>query len=107
MCGRPLTRRRERSARRGREHDGGGTASGATGSREPCHTVPQAVTWGSGRDECPMDTREQDVPQRWFALFIVLAIAVNGSGLGLPILGPDAAVYASIAKTMVQQHNWP
>jgi len=54
-----------------------------------------------------MDTREQDVQQRWFALFIVLAIAVNGSDLGLPILGPDAAVYASIAKTMVQQHNWP
>ena len=53
-----------------------------------------------------MDTREQDVPQRWFALFLVLAIAVNGSGVGLPILGPDAAVYASIAKTMVQQHNY-
>ncbi len=53
-----------------------------------------------------MDTREQDVQQRWCALFIVLAIAVNWSGLCIPILGPDAAVYASIAKTMVQQHNY-
>src|SRR5262249_4036297 len=106
MCGRPLARRRERAASRGREPAGGGTASGAMGAREPCHAVPQAGTGASGLEEGPMDTREQDVPQRWFALFLVLAIAVNGSGVGLPILGPDAAVYASIAKTMVQQHNY-
>jgi len=53
-----------------------------------------------------MDTREQGMQQRWFSLFIILAIAVNGSGLCIPILGPDAAVYASIAKTMVQRHNY-
>src|SRR5215510_7652695 len=106
MCGRPLARRSERSASRGREPAGGGTASGATGARAHSHAVPQAVTGASGLEEGPMDTREQGMPQRWFALFLVLAIAVNCSGVNLPILGPDAAVYASIAKTMVQQHNY-
>ena len=53
-----------------------------------------------------MNTRVPDEQPRWFALCIGLALAVNCSGVGLPILGPDAAIYASIAKTMVQQHNY-
>jgi 4-amino-4-deoxy-L-arabinose transferase-like glycosyltransferase len=53
-----------------------------------------------------MDTHEQVVQQRWFYLFIALAVAVNCSGLCIPILGPDGAVYASIAKTMVQRRNY-
>lgn len=43
---------------------------------------------------------------RWLHLFIGLAILLNFSGLFITILGPDAALYASIAKTMVQQHNF-
>ena len=53
-----------------------------------------------------MDTREQVAQHRWCYLCIALAIAVNCSGLDIPILGPDAAVYAVIAKTMVQRHNY-
>src|SRR5262249_39131704 len=57
---------------------------------------------GGGR----VDGRGYDGEGGWFAVWIGLAIAVHGSGMGLPILGPDAAIYASIAKTMVQQHNY-
>jgi hypothetical protein len=39
-------------------------------------------------------------------LSIVLAVAVHGSGMGVPILAPDGAVYAGIAKTMVERHNF-
>jgi 4-amino-4-deoxy-L-arabinose transferase-like glycosyltransferase len=53
-----------------------------------------------------MDTRGPVAQDGWFSLFIALAVAVNCSGLGIPILGPDGALYASIAKTMVQRHNY-
>ena len=53
-----------------------------------------------------MDTHEHVAQHRWYYLCIALAIVVNCSGLGTPILGPDGAVYAAIAKTMVQRHNY-
>ncbi len=53
-----------------------------------------------------MDTRGPVAQHCWFSLCIALAVAVNCSGLGIPILGPDGALYASIAKTMVQRHNY-
>jgi 4-amino-4-deoxy-L-arabinose transferase-like glycosyltransferase len=44
--------------------------------------------------------------QRWLYLLVALAAGVNCSGLCIPILGPDGALYASIAKTMVQRNNY-
>lgn len=43
---------------------------------------------------------------RWLYGFIGLAVLVNFSGLGVTILGPDGALYASIAKTMVVSNNY-
>src|SRR5262249_32870905 len=53
-----------------------------------------------------MDPRRLVPQDGWCALCIALAVAVHGSGLGVPVVGPDGAVYASIAKTMVQRHNY-
>src|ERR1700761_9598660 len=44
--------------------------------------------------------------QNWLYLFIALAVAVNFSGLFVTIMGPDAALYATIAKTMVLHHDY-
>jgi 4-amino-4-deoxy-L-arabinose transferase-like glycosyltransferase len=55
---------------------------------------------------CPM---EQTIPAKqlnWLYLFIVLAVAVNFSGLFVTIMGPDAALYATISKTMVLHHDY-
>jgi len=43
---------------------------------------------------------------RLFTFLLTLAIAVNFSGLSLIIIGPDGALYASIAKTMVGTGNY-
>ncbi|MGY4385342.1 4-amino-4-deoxy-L-arabinose transferase-like glycosyltransferase [Pedobacter sp. UYP24] len=43
---------------------------------------------------------------RWLYLFIGLAVLVNFSGLFVTIIGPDGALYASIAKTMVVKNNF-
>ena len=78
----------------------------AAGPVEHTLAVHEVVTVASGREAHPMDTRELVAQHRWCVLGIVLAVVVNGSGLGVPILGPDGALYASIAKTMVQRHNY-
>ena len=39
-------------------------------------------------------------------LFTGVAVLINFSGLLVPIAGPDAAVYAVIAKTMVQHNDF-
>ena len=78
----------------------------AAGPVEHTLAVHEVVTVASGRETHPMDTRELVAQHRWCVLCIALAVAVNGSGLGVPILGPDGALYASIAKTMVQRHNY-
>lgn len=42
----------------------------------------------------------------WLYFLIALGVLINFSGLFIPILGPDGALYASIAKTMVQRNNY-
>lgn len=44
--------------------------------------------------------------KQWLYLFTVLAVLLNFSGLFVTIMGPDAALYASIAKHMVEHHNF-
>ncbi len=39
-------------------------------------------------------------------ILIALCVLLNLSGLFVTIIGPDGALYASIAKTMVQQNNY-
>jgi len=43
---------------------------------------------------------------RWLYIFIAGAAVVNFSGLFVTIVGPDGALYATIAKTMVIHHNY-
>ncbi|TWJ01569.1 dolichyl-phosphate-mannose-protein mannosyltransferase [Mucilaginibacter frigoritolerans] len=43
---------------------------------------------------------------KWLYLFIGLAALVNFSGLFIPIMGPDGALYALLAKTMVIRHDY-
>ncbi len=50
----------------------------------------------------PQDT----LKTKWLYLFIGMAVCVNFSGLFIPITGPDGALYALIAKTMVQHNNY-
>jgi 4-amino-4-deoxy-L-arabinose transferase-like glycosyltransferase len=52
---------------------------------------------------------EQTIPAKqlkWLYFFIALAVAVNFSGLFVTIMGPDAALYATISKTMVLHHDY-
>src|SRR6201996_9604755 len=42
----------------------------------------------------------------WLYILITAAVAVNFSGLFVTIMGPDAALYATIAKTMVLHHDY-
>src|SRR5262249_42959987 len=92
--GRWRARPPEGAARRGRRRWGARAGCAPDGDR------------GIGGREAPMDPRSPVAQARWCALGIVLAVAVHGSGMGVPILGPGGAVYASIAKTMVQRHNY-
>lgn len=48
----------------------------------------------------------ESATDRRYQLLMMLAILVNLSGLFITILGPDGALYASIAKTMVQRNNY-
>ena len=43
---------------------------------------------------------------KWLYVFIGAAIAVNFSGLFIALINPDATLYATIAKTMVQKHDY-
>jgi len=43
---------------------------------------------------------------RFFRVFLAVAILANLSGLGLIILGPDGSLYASIAKTMARNNDF-
>jgi len=47
-----------------------------------------------------------DQSAKWLYLFIGLAALLNFSGLFVPVMGPDGALYASIAKNMVLNHNY-
>jgi len=46
------------------------------------------------------------IDTKWLYLFIGMAVAINFSGLFVPITGPDGTLYAAIAKTMVQRNNY-
>ena len=37
---------------------------------------------------------------------ISLAVLVNFTGLMVPLMDPDAGIYASVAKTMVQENDY-
>ncbi|MEP6700122.1 MAG: glycosyltransferase family 39 protein [Bacteroidota bacterium] len=43
---------------------------------------------------------------KWLYFFIILAVIVNFSGLFVPLMDPDAGVYASVSKHMVQRNNY-
>ncbi|MBV4359559.1 ArnT family glycosyltransferase [Pinibacter aurantiacus] len=43
---------------------------------------------------------------KWFPIIVIIGIAVNASGLFLPILGTDGALYAHVAKTMSLNNNF-
>jgi 4-amino-4-deoxy-L-arabinose transferase-like glycosyltransferase len=45
-------------------------------------------------------------PNKWYYLFLGLALAVNFSGLFVPLMNPDATLYATIAKTMVLRNDY-
>jgi 4-amino-4-deoxy-L-arabinose transferase-like glycosyltransferase len=45
-------------------------------------------------------------PQPWLYFFISLAVLVNFSGLFVPLLDPDAGIYATITKNMVQSGDY-
>lgn len=52
---------------------------------------------------------EQTIPAKqlnWLYVFIGLAVAVNFTGLFVTLMGPDAALYATISKTMVLHHDY-
>lgn len=52
---------------------------------------------------------DQPIPVKrlnWLYILIAAAVAVNFSGLFVTIMGPDAALYATIAKTMVLHHDY-
>ena len=44
--------------------------------------------------------------QRWLRFFILLAIGVNFSGLFIPLMDPDAGVYASLSKNLLLRGHW-
>ncbi|MFI5132055.1 MAG: ArnT family glycosyltransferase [Chitinophagales bacterium] len=43
---------------------------------------------------------------KWLYFFIGLAVLVNFSGLFVPLMDPDAGVYASVSKNMVLRNNY-
>ncbi len=43
---------------------------------------------------------------KWLFFFIGLAVLVNLSGLFVPLMDPDAGVYASVSKNMVLRNNY-
>ena len=45
-------------------------------------------------------------PQPWLYFFIGLAVLVNFSGLFVPLLDPDAGIYAMITKNMVRSGDY-
>lgn len=53
-----------------------------------------------------MQNSISDQRKQWYYVFTVFAVLVNFSGLFVTIMGPDAALYASIAKYMVQHNNF-
>lgn len=53
-----------------------------------------------------MDPLHQPTRTNWLYLFIGIAVMLNFSGLFVPIIGPDGALYATIAKTMALNNDY-
>ncbi len=53
-----------------------------------------------------MNRLQTSAQEKWLYFFIAFAVAVNFSGLFVTIMGPDAALYAMISKTMVQHKDY-
>ncbi|MEX8547751.1 MAG: ArnT family glycosyltransferase [Mucilaginibacter sp.] len=53
-----------------------------------------------------MNRSASNYPYQWLYFFIAAAVALNFSGLFVTILGLDGPLYACIAKTMVQRHDY-
>jgi len=51
-------------------------------------------------------TGNQNLQHKWLCFFISLAALVNLSGLCVPLMDPDAGVYASVTKHMLQRNDW-
>ncbi|MEO6613624.1 MAG: glycosyltransferase family 39 protein [Chitinophagaceae bacterium] len=51
-------------------------------------------------------TGNQHLHHKWLYFFISLAVLVNFSGLLVPLMDPDAGVYASVTKHMVERNNY-
>lgn len=47
-----------------------------------------------------------DQKNKWLYLFIGMAVLLNFSGLFVTIMGPDAALYASISRTMAHNNDF-
>ncbi|HEY9197167.1 MAG TPA: glycosyltransferase family 39 protein, partial [Mucilaginibacter sp.] len=53
-----------------------------------------------------MTLKHPENQTRWLYLFIGLAVVVNFTGLCTTIMGPDANLYATVAKNMVLRNNY-
>jgi 4-amino-4-deoxy-L-arabinose transferase-like glycosyltransferase len=53
-----------------------------------------------------MNKRQIALQNNWLYLFIGIAVLINFSALFIPVTGPDGALYALIAKAMVQRNNY-
>jgi 4-amino-4-deoxy-L-arabinose transferase-like glycosyltransferase len=53
-----------------------------------------------------MTANHQPQEYKWLYIFISLAAVVNFSGLFIPLMDPDAGVYASVSKNMVLRNNF-
>lgn len=52
--------------------------------------------------------KQQPLPpeHKWLYFFIALAVLVNFSGITVPLMDPDAGVYASVSKNMLLRNNY-
>ncbi len=51
-------------------------------------------------------TRNLTLQHKWLRFFISLAVLVNFSGLFVPLMDPDAGVYASVTKHMLERNDY-
>src|SRR5262245_31603633 len=49
---------------------------------------------------------QNETTHKWLYFFIGLAVLVNFSGLFVPLMDPDAGVYASISKNMLVRNDY-
>ncbi|RVT99866.1 glycosyl transferase [Mucilaginibacter limnophilus] len=50
--------------------------------------------------------QQTTVFNKWLYFFLLLAVCINLSGLCIPLMNPDATLYATIAKTMVLRNDY-